>query len=104
MLDRLRAGPSDKTGERTVQTADRVIASCGCEEVGRLVSAECKKLVTLALAFQRQETRFSLSPGWTFIPILYMIVLQIGSQGDGNPTEWKKVEHFYKFSKLLSHA
>jgi len=33
-----------------------------------------------------------------------MIVLQIGSQGDGNPTEWKKVEHFYKFSKLLSHA
>ena len=98
MLGRLRAGPSDEMGVRTVQTADRVIACCGCKEIGRLVSAERKKLVTLALAFQRQETqyrRFSLSPRWTFIPILCVIVLQVGSQGDGNPTEWKKVENFY---------
>lgn len=107
MLDRLRAGPSDETGVRTVQTADRVIARCGCKEIGRLLSAERKKLVTLGLAFQRQEPqnrRFSLSPGRTFVPILYMIVLQVGSQGDGNPTEWTKVEHFYKFSKHLSHV
>ena len=33
-----------------------------------------------------------------------MIVWQVGSQGDGNPTELKKVEQFYKFSKHLSHA
>jgi hypothetical protein len=52
VLDLLRAGPSDETGVRTVQTADRVIAGCGSKERGRLVSAERKKLVTLALTFQ----------------------------------------------------
>ena len=66
MLDRLRAGPRDETGVRTAQRADRVSARCDCKEIGRLVSAERKKLVTLALAFQRQEPqyrRFSLCPG-----------------------------------------
>jgi len=107
VLDRLRAGPSDETGVRTVQTADRVIARCGCKAIGRLVPAERKKLVTLALAFQRQEPQyrcFSLSSGWTFVPILCMIVLQVGSQGDGNTNEWTKVEYFYKFSKHHSHV
>ena len=102
MLDRLRAGLSNETGVRTVQTADGVIARCGYKDIGRLVSAERKKLVTLALAFQRQEPQyrcFSLSSGWTFLPILCMIVLQVGSQGVGNPNEWTKVEYFYKFSK-----
>lgn len=66
VLGRLRTWPSDETCIRTMQTADRIIARYGCKQIRRLVSAERRKLVSLALAFQRQETqyrRFPLSRG-----------------------------------------
>jgi hypothetical protein len=54
-LDHLLVGPGDirnmdETGITTVQTRDRVHAVRGCNQLGRLVSAERGKLASLAMA------------------------------------------------------
>jgi hypothetical protein len=112
VLDRLRVEPRDiwnmdETGVTTVQTPDRVIASRGCKQTGKLVSAEHGKLVTLALAVSATGNTvppFFISPRVNF-RAHFLNGAPAGSEGDANPTWWMKAEQFLKFVKhFVSHV
>jgi hypothetical protein len=112
MLDRLRVGPGDiwnmdETGITTVQTLDRVIARRGCKQIGRLVSAESEKLVTLILAVSATGNtvpRFFIFPRVNF-GAHFLNGAPAGSQSDANPTGWIKAQHLLKFVKyFVSHV
>jgi hypothetical protein len=97
----------DETGVTTVQTPDRVIGRCGCKQIGRLVSAERGKLVTLALAVS--ATGNTVPPFFIFPRVNFRAHFlngaPAGSEGDVNPTGWMKAEHFLKFVKhFVSHV
>ena len=88
-------------GITTVQTPDTVVARSGCKQVGRLVSAERGKLVTLVLA---------VSAAGNIVPPFFIFAranfrahflngVSAGSHGDANPTGWMKAEHFLNFVK-----
>jgi hypothetical protein len=94
-LDHVLVGPGDirnmdETGITTVQTRDRVHAVRGCNQLGRLVSAERGKLVTLALA---------AATGNTVPPFFVFSTVNSPAHflnGDVNPTGGVKAEHFFK--------
>jgi hypothetical protein len=106
VLDRLRVGPGDiwnmdETGVTTVQTPDRVVARRGCKQVGRLVSAQRGKLVTLALVVSATGNTvppFLIFPRVNF-RVHFLNGASAGSHGDANPTGWMKAEHFLNFVK-----
>jgi hypothetical protein len=106
VLDRLRVGPGDiwnmdETGVTTVQTPDRVVARRACKQIGRLVSAEHGKLVTLALAVSATGNSAAIlhfPPRVTF-RAHFLNGAPAGSHGDANPTGWMKAEHFLNFVK-----
>jgi hypothetical protein len=91
----------DETGATTVQTPDRVIVRRGCKQIGKLVSAECGKLVTLALA--DSATGNTVPPFFIFprvnVHAHFLNGVPAGSEGDANPTGWMKAEQFLKFVK-----
>jgi hypothetical protein len=106
VLDRLRVGPRDvrnmdETGVTTVQTPDRDVAPRGFKQIGKLVSAERGKLVTLALAVLATGNR--LPHFFTFPRVNFrahfLNCAPAGSDGDANPTGWMKAEQFLKFVK-----
>jgi hypothetical protein len=91
----------DETGVRTVQTPDRIIARCGYNQIGKLVSAERGKLVTLALA---DSATGNTVPTFFIFPRVnfrahFLNGAPTGSEGDANPTGWMKAEQFLKFVK-----
>ena len=112
VLDRLRVGPGDiwnmdETGVTTVQTPDRVIARRGSKQIGKLVSAERGKLVTLAVAVS--ATGNTVPPFFVFPRVNFRAHFlngaPAGSEGDANPTGWMKAEQFLKFVKyFVSHV
>jgi hypothetical protein len=112
VLDRLQVGPGDiwnmdETGVTTVQTPDRVIARRGCKQIGKLVSAERGKLVTLAVAVS--ATGNTVPPFFVFPRVNFRAHFlngaPAGSEGDANPTGWMKAEQFLKFVKhFVSHV
>jgi hypothetical protein len=79
----------DETGITTAQTRDRVLALRGCKQIGRLVSAERGKLVTLAQAVS--------ATGNTGPPFFFSRVNSPAHflNGDVNPTERMKAEHYF---------
>jgi hypothetical protein len=112
VLDRLRVGPRDiwnmdETGVTTVQTPDRVIARRGCKQIGKLVSAESGKLVTLALAVS--ATGKTVPPFFIFRRVNFSAHFlngaPAGSEGDANRTGWMKPNQFLKLVKhFVSHV
>jgi hypothetical protein len=97
----------DEMGVTSVQTPDRVIARRGCKQIGKLISAERGKLVTLALAVS--ATGNTVLPFFIFLRVNFRAHFvngaRAGSEGDANPTGWMKAEQFLKFVKhFVSHV
>jgi hypothetical protein len=108
VLDRLRVGPRDiwnmnETGVTTVQTPDRVTARRACKEIGKLVSAEHGKLVTLALAVS--ATGNTVPPFFIFPRVNFRTHFlngaPVGNEGIANPTGWMKAVQFLKFENIF---
>jgi hypothetical protein len=97
----------DETGVTTVQAPDRVIALRGCKQIGKLVSAESGKSVTLVLAIS--ATGNTVPPFFIFpranFGAHFLNGAPAGSEGDANLTGWMKAEQFLKFVKhFISHV